>query len=97
MEASTPVLSSLHFLHYTDSVTAACMHYSVIIYLLLQPLIFVDLLSEIVMAMPNKQTILIAAGFSLEPSLSPLIREAFYSAKKLENPGEEQQFATALL
>lgn len=95
METSIPVLSPLRFLHYTDSVTATCMHYSVV-YLLLQPLIFLDLLSEIVMAMQNKHTILIAAGFSLEPSLSPLISEAFYSAKKLEKPGEEQQFATAL-
>lgn len=39
------------------------------------------------MAMQNKQTVVIAAGFSLGPCLSPLIREAFYSAKKLEKPG----------
>lgn len=41
------------------------------------------------MAMQNKQTVLIAAGFfSWNRSLGPLIREAFYSAKKLEKSGK---------
>lgn len=54
------------------------------------PLLFLDLLSHIVMAMQSKQTVLIAAQvFTVLPECprGPLIREAFYSAKKLEMPG----------
>lgn len=41
------------------------MLYSVLIYSHRSPLIFLDLLSDIVMAMQNKQAVLIAAGFSV--------------------------------
>lgn len=44
------------------------------------------LLSDVVMAMHNKQAVLIAAGY-FSWSWILLIREAFYSASKLEKPG----------
>ena len=77
-----PLLSTI--LHYTDSVIVTCTLGFVVVDPLLKSLIYLDLLSDIVMAMQNKQTVWIA-GWNLAPG--PLIREAFYSAKKLEKPG----------
>lgn len=63
------ILSRRCFLCYIDSVTVTCTPESVIVYPCLQPLIFLDLLSDIVMAMQNKQTVLIVGAFSVGPCL----------------------------
>lgn len=57
------------FLFYIDSVIVTCTLESVIVYPCLPPLIFLDLLSDIVMAMQNKQTVLIVGAFSVGPCL----------------------------